>query len=137
MVIFNAGHANYNLCRVWKVENFNRLINRFIERTSQKLWCDIMRDLKPNSRWPPFYDFSKTNPRVIWNKFGYPVSVNYQILNMQGIEWELKPQTENKKAEWRITLDGNNIFTTENWLSADLRWSKSGSRRLDILDDSE
>ena len=24
---------------------------------------------------------------------------------MQGIEWELKPQTENKKAEWRITLD--------------------------------
>ena len=42
---------------------------------------------------------------MIWNKFGYPVAVNYQILNMQGIEWELKPQTENKKAEWRITLD--------------------------------
>ena len=65
---------------------------------------------------------------MIWNKFGYPVAVNYQILNMQGIEWELKPQTENKKAEWRITLDGNNIFTTENWLSADFRWSNLPSK---------
>ena len=70
--------------------------------------------------------FLKQIPEVNLSRF------NYQILNMQGIEWESKPQTENNRAESKITFDENNISTIKNRLCADFWWSEFG--RPDCLD---